>query len=197
MHPRTPRPRAAAAALAAAVAAVAAFAVPRDAAASPAVELQGELGPGAQASTWAGDRSAYSSLRLALRLADLVAIDALGRLGYANVDDRMLTYLSLGATLYGRLGRVRPFVRLALVHQHEEPRSAIEADSTGALFGVGNGIRHRAGAGGTLGADVPVWRHASNEMFVGAEATSTTFFDDRGPRLYLGAGVSFGMSFRL
>ena len=171
---------------------------PSEAAAKPvAVDVEGALGPGASASTWRGDAAVQTSLFLGLRFGDLISIDALTRLGYATVDDRMLTYLSFGVTMFGRVWKLRPYARLALVHQHEEPRSAIKDDPGGAVLGVGNGIRHRGGFGGSLGLQIPIAQVRSTELFTGGDVTSTYFPDSRGPAFYWGAGLWLGANFRL
>ncbi len=176
----------------------AALAAPRRAeATTPPPAVEAALGPSAATSTWAGDRSLSTSYLLGVRFADLIAIDALTRLGYANVDDRVLTYLSLGATVYGRLGPVRPYLRLAAVHQHEEPRAAISDDPGGALFGVGNGIRHRGGGLASVGANWVFTKGKSSEAFAGLDFNSTYFPDSRGPHVYMGGGLWFGASLNL
>jgi len=160
-------------------------------------EIQIATGPGAFASSWHGDGAVAQSLKLGLRFVDAVSIDALTRLGYGAVDERVLTYLSLGATIYGRIKVVRPYVRLALVHQHEEPTSAVRDDPFGALFGVGNGIRHRGGFGGSLGVDVPVWKKDRTEFVLGIDGTTTWFPDPRGPNLYYGGSLWAGLNYGL
>lgn len=160
-------------------------------------EVQVATGPGASASSWRGDGSVGQALKLGYRFADLVAIDTLTRVGYGTVDSRVLTYVSLGATLFGRLGRVRPYARLALVHQHEEPVSAVRADPFGALFGVGDGIRHRGGFGSSLGLDVPVYRNKQTELFFGADANGSWFPDPRGPQVYFGGALWAGLNYGL
>lgn len=148
-------------------------------------------------SDWRGDAGVGSSLRLGYRFGDLVAIDALTRLGYATVDERMVTYLSLGGTIYARVGKLRPYGRLALVHQHEETLNAVKQDSFGALFGVGDGIRHRGGFSAALGADLGFSKSGATEWFVGADFTATHFVDPRGPRWYGMLGLWLGMSYSI
>lgn len=164
-----------------------------------AAEIQVASGPQVQGSSWRGDASLNQSLKLGLRFEGVVAIDALTRLGYAMVDERVLTYLSLGASVYGKLaaGRLRPFVRLALVHQHEEPTSALRHDPVGALFGVGDGIRHRGGFGSSLGMDFVVARGRATEFLLGADANGTWFPDPRGPAIYYGGGLWAGLTYSL
>jgi hypothetical protein len=171
------------------------FSPPADAA-----EIQVASGPQVQGSSWRGDASLGQALKLGMRFKEVVAIDALTRLGYAMVDQRVLTYLSLGTTVYPvRLasGRVRPFGRLSLVHQHEEPISALRHDPIGALFGVGDGIRHRGGFGSSLGVDVVAVRGRAADFLLGADINGTWFPDPRGPAVYFGGGLWAGLDYSL
>jgi hypothetical protein len=160
-------------------------------------EIQLASGPGAYGSDWRGDGAFAQSLKLGYRIADVVAIDTVSRLGYATVDERVITYLSLGVTAYARLGIVRPWVRLALVHQHEEPLPAVRDDPGGTLFGVGDGIRHRGGGGTSLGFDVPVHKKDKTEVFLGLDSSLAYFPDPRGPSLYFGGSLWAGVHYSL
>ncbi len=167
------------------------------AAGAEGVEAQVAMGPSVQASTWRGDRSLSASLKLGLRIRKILALDALTRLGYGQVDDRMLTYLSLGGTLYGKIGRAQPWIRAALVHQHEESRAAIAEQPVGAIFGVGDGIRHRGGGSLAIGLDLPFARVGRTEWVLGADVQGIWFPDPRGPQLYAGGGGWLGANFDL
>jgi len=162
-----------------------------------ATEIQVASGPNAQGSSWRGDGALSQSLKLGLRFGDLVSIDALTRLGYATVDDRVVTYISLGSTLYGRIGIARPYVRLALVHQHEEPTSAVKNDPFGATFGVGDGIRHRGGFGSALGCDFVIAKGQRADFLIGLDVNGSWFPDPRGPSFYYGGGLWAGMNYGL
>ncbi|HSO38249.1 MAG TPA: hypothetical protein VLT33_37230 [Labilithrix sp.] len=169
---------------------------------TPALAHAGEVqlagGPGAYASSWRGDGTFGQALKVGYRFADLVAIDSIGRLGYGTVDERVITYLSVGGTLYGRLGPVRPYVRLAFVHQHEEPSPGVRADPYGTVFGVGDGIRHRAGFGSSLGVDYPIQKTKSGvEVTVGIDTSGVWFPDPRGPKLYAGGALWLGLNLGL
>lgn len=158
-------------------------------------EVQLATGPGVYGSSWRGDSSFGQALRIGYRFGDLFAVDTLGRLGYGTVDERVITYLSLGGTIYGRIGKVRPYLRLAFVHQHEEPVPGVREDPFGALFGVGDGIRHRAGFGSGLGLDLPIQKTKSVEVVVGVETSGVWFPDPRGPKLYAGGSLWLGLNF--
>jgi hypothetical protein len=153
----------------------------------PKTALQFGLGPNAALSTWRGDVAGGGSLRIGLLLLGAVAPDFITRLNYASVDDRVATYLSLGVTGYLPLRLIRPYARLAFVHQHEESRAAIGEDPSHAALGVGHGIRHRAGYAGGLGLDVPVLQRGRSTFTFGGDVTATRFPDPRGPELYVAA----------
>lgn len=192
---RSPRGRRARApACAAALVAVVCASFARSASAG---EVQVYAGPGAYASSWRGDATAGQALKLGYRIADRIAFDFLGRLGYGTVDERVLTYVSLGATGYARIGIVRPWLRLALVHQHEEPAPAVRADPFGTVFGVGDGIRHRGGFGSALGVDVPVYRQKTAEFVLGIDTSGAWFPDPRGPSFYYGGSLWAGLNYGL
>jgi hypothetical protein len=156
-------------------------------------EVQLASGPGVYGSSWRGDSTFGQALRVGYRFGDVFAIDTVGRLGYGSVDDRVITYLSLGGTLYGRIWKLRPYVRLAFVHQHEEPTPGVRDDPFGAVFG--DGIRHRGGFGSSLGIDVPVVRKNQTEMTLGIDTSGVWFPDPRGPALYAGGSLWLGVNF--
>ena len=160
-------------------------------------ELQVMLGAAGGSSTWARDPTGYTSFKLGYRWADVFSIYALTRLGYAPVNDRSLTYLSLGAQLWGRLGFTRPYVRVAASHQHEESIASVTDQPAGALFGVGDGIRHRAGGEGALGIDFPLRRDKRVEWMLSLEGSTIYFPDPRGPSLYVLGGLAIGANYSL
>lgn len=162
-----------------------------------ASELVGGTGAGGAGSAWEGDAALWSSLRLGWRLEDVVAPTFVGRLGWAAVDDRMLTLLTVGVQGWARVGTTRPWVRLALAHQHEESLAAVQQEPLGAVAGVGVGIRHRAGAEGALGLDVPIREWPRAELVFGGEVYADWFPDPRGPEWYLGGGLTLGVFYRL
>lgn len=160
-------------------------------------EVMVAAGPTGVVTNWRSDYGVGPSLRFGYRIARVVAIDSVLQSSYATVDQRMLSYVSLGATLYGRFGIVRPHARLAAVHQHEEPLVAIKADPGSVLLGVGDGIRHRAGATLSLGADVVVYAKERVEWFLGGAASGTYFPDTRGPQGLVAVGGYLGLSYAL
>ena len=172
--------------------ALAALSMPGSASAG---EIQVAAGPGVYGSSWRGDATGGSALRLGYRFADVIAVDYIGRLGYGTVNDRVITYLSLGATVYGRVWKLRPYARLAFVHQHEESTSAVKDDPWGATFGVGDGIRHRGGGGTSLGLDLPLMKTKVVELTLGIDSSAAYFPDPRGPKVYAGGALWLGMNF--
>ena len=161
-------------------------------------ELQVALGASAGTSTWDGDPVGHYVGRLGYRFRDLAAFDFGYRFGYASVDERFIHELSAGGTIYGRLGAFRPYVRLAGVHQHEEPIVSVEADPAGALFATGDGIRHRYGGTAQLGVDVPfAVTNEKSQWVLGAHVASSVFPDERGPSTYLMGGLWLGVNYDL
>lgn len=163
----------------------------------PRTAIQLGVGPSGGASTWRGDGGAGGAARLGVLLFGVVAPDVVTRLTYSTVDDRMLTYLSLGATGYLPLRVVRPYARLAFVHQHEESRAAIEDGPGDAALGVGPGIRHRAGFAGALGAETIVGRQGKGVFTLGGDVTATHFPDPRGPSTYVAGTVWVSLHYGL
>jgi hypothetical protein len=160
--------------------------------------LRVALGGSALGSTWGGDAAAYTGARLGFRFIDLIGPYAALNVGYGVVDDRMLTAISLGGAIWlPELGPVRPFGRLGLVHQHEESLSVVADDFGSALFGVGDGIRHRAGGEAVVGIDFPVWEDGDWEIFGAVDGELKLFPDDLGPVLYAGGGLNLGMNYTL
>lgn len=168
-----------------------------DSRAFPRTAVQLAVGPTGGASTWRGDALVGGAARLGVLLFGVVAPDVVTRLSYSMVDDRMLTYLSVGATGYLPLRIVRPYARLAFVHQHEESRAAIEDGPGDAALGVGPGIRHRAGLAGGLGAETVVGRQGKALFTLGGDVTATHFPDPRGPATYVAGTAWVSMHYGL
>ena len=160
-------------------------------------DVQLDLGLGGEGSSWRSDGAGFGSLQLGYRFKDIIAPYFLARVGYGAVDQRMVTFLSLGLQAWARIGKVRPFARFGLVHQHEETMSSVADEPFGALFGVGDGIRHRAGLDGGLGVDIPFHKAKAWEFHARVEALLTGFPDPRGPSIYAGAGLGLGFNYTL
>jgi hypothetical protein len=158
-------------------------------------QMRGTLG--GEASTWRGDGAIDGGLALGLRFADLASFYLMTRVGYAAVDERMLTMVQVGGQIWGRVGVTRPYFRFGLVHQHEESAAAVGSDVAGALFGVGDGIRHRAGMEWAVGVDYPFAKRRSWQFFGSAEALLSLFPDSKGPEVYGGGSLGLGFNYSL
>lgn len=162
------------------------------------VELLASLGLAVGGSGWSGDVLGYASLTLGVRLFRFVTPFGMLRMGYANVDQRLLTFLSLGMQFgYPVRNRAYPFLRLGFVHQHEESLAALVETPLGAVLGIGNAIRHRAGGQAALGCDFVVLRGARGELSLGPEVMLAYLGYSSGPNLYGSVGVQLGGSFTL
>ena len=163
-------------------------------------EVDLALGLDAADSDWDDDRLSYGSFKAGYRFAGLpwFQLTYIGKLGYGTVDERMLTYLSLGPEVRPALSEVvRPYLRGTVVHQHEENVDAAQDQPYQALVGVGDGIRHRAGVAGALGVEFPFAQHLVGDFYASLDLSATYFPDDRGPHRYLTAGVSIGFKWDL
>lgn len=179
-------------------AAVAAAVLCASPAPAQATDFRLEVGTMVHGTTWRGDVAGYGHLKLGFRFFDIFAPYAQGQLGYGRVDDRLLTAVALGVQLWTPpLGPVRLHGRIAFVHQHEESLSVVAGDYVSALFGIGDGIRHRAGGEVGLGLDWPLWARDDFELFGAVEATGKLFPDDLGPLVYAGGGLNLGFHYAL
>lgn len=151
----------------------------------------------AGSSSWPGDPAALSELRLGFRFMETGALYVQSGLGYAPINNRELVQIGFGAQLWMHLWKVKPFARLAVVHQHEESTASWKNDFGESLLGIGNGIRHRAGAEAALGMDVPFYRTEKVEIDGSIEASTPWYPDERGPHFYLLGGLGLGVHYAL
>lgn len=166
------------------------------------VELLAALGLSGGGSRWAGDGLGYGAVLLGVRLFRAVAAFGEVRLGYGSVDQRLLTFLSLGLQggypiPIGGRDRLWPYARLGFVHQHEESLAAVVENAGGALLGIGSGIRHRAGLQAALGLDVLLYQGRRGEVALGPQVLLAYLGYSSGPDLYGAAGVQLGGSLGL
>ena len=157
-------------------------------------ELDMAIGLDAADSDWDEDHLSYGTFKLGYRFwQPWFQLTYVGKLGYASVDERLLTYLSFGPEIRPQFfERVRPYARGTVVHQHEENVDAAQNQPYQALVGVGDGIRHRAGVAGALGLEIPFHQHRKGDWYASIDLAATYFPDDRGPNRYLTAGASVG-----
>ncbi len=162
-----------------------------------AQDLRIEGGSAVLGTDWRGDVAAYGSLKLAARFGEVAGPYLQGHVGYAPVDQRLLTLISLGAQVWLDFDKVWPHARLGFVHQHEESLSVVANDFGSAIFGSGDGIRHRAGGEFGVGADVRVWERREVHLYVTVDGTAKIFPDDLGPLVYASGGLGVGLNYAL
>lgn len=177
-------------------------AVPQPAAETAAPQSKGEihaaLGVSGGLSDWSGDPVSYGFLRLGLRLFGIITPFAQGRLGYGRVDQRLLTFLSLGVEAgFWVNDQFYPRGFVAFVHQHEESMAAVDEEPFGALLGIGPGIRHRAGAQFGAGVDIVIHRNAGLTLTAGPELSGAYLTYSSGPNWYGTASAVLGGSLHL
>ncbi len=162
-----------------------------------ATDFQLALGADAAGSEWRGDFAGSGSLKLGFRFIDLIGVHFLAREGYALVDQRVITQLTLGTQIWGRLGITRPYARLGVLHQHEESIAVVADDVGTMLLGIGDGIRHRFGGELGGGLDVPFWTRKDLSFFAGVDVYAKLMPDDLGPLVQAGGGFNLGLSYAL
>ncbi len=164
------------------------------------VELGAAAGATTYASTWRGDYGAGATLRAGVRFNHVFAVDFQTWESFATVNRRLNTGLSLGVTGYLPFRAAHPYARLFAIHQHEEGLVSAQNAPAGTLFGIGAGIRHRAGGGLSLGAEIPFGasRDKRFEWQVIADVTAMYFPDDSlGPHTYVGLNLGVGFDWLL
>lgn len=133
----------------------------------------------------------YGSATVGLRLYRVVTPFVGAATGYARVDQRQLTRLTVGVGLGGMIQqRFHPRGFVAVVHQHEESLAAVAQEPFGALLGIGRGIRHRAGVLLGAGFDVVVRAERGWDTTVGPELSAMYLTYSSGPDWYFLAGVT-------
>ncbi|MEQ8273474.1 MAG: hypothetical protein RMA76_09005 [Deltaproteobacteria bacterium] len=148
--------------------------------------------------TWRGDAGAHSTFELGLDPMPWLGFFFLSRLGYGLVDQRMLTYVSVGARFSMELTPgVRAFTRLSLAHQHEETLHVVQESPAGALFGIGDGIRHRGGGELGLGLTFDIAENDGIGVYASVEGNGMFFPDPRGPTVYAAFSSALGLRYAL
>lgn len=165
---------------------------------SAAGEFQLDAALNVKASTWRGDFGAGPQLRLGYRFAEVFAVDAVIWEELSSVDYRLNTGLTLGVTGFLQIEGIRASLRAYFIHQHEEAMVSVAHNPFGAIFGIGAGIRHRAGAGGALGLEIPFEKDEDFE-FVIVTSLNVTVFPEAilGPRAYFGVSGGIGFNYAL
>ena len=162
-------------------------------------EIQLDAGTTLLGSSWQGDFSGGGLLRVGYRFKRVIALDFVGWEQLAAVNDRMDTGLTFGVTGFIPLKSVRPSLRVFAIHQHEEGVVSVAQTPGGFIFGIGSGIRHRAGGGLTLGAEIPLHKTKAGDLewVITAEAETIWFPDPLGPTFYWGGNLSIGFNYIL
>jgi len=158
-----------------------------------------DAGAGFIGSSWRGDFGGVTNLRIGVRFIDLIAPYAQLSVGYAGVDERMLTTIALGAQIWAPENwPLRLYARVAALHQHEESMSVVAGAFGKALFGVGDGIRHRPGLELAAGVDVPFWDNEDDlEIYGLIDGGAKIFPDHLGPVVYPTGGMNVGLNYAL
>jgi hypothetical protein len=105
----------------------------------------------------------------------------------------MMAGIGLGLTAYVLTGALRPYARLGLLHQHEEPLSNVREKPLETLSAVGPDVRHRSAAQTSIGLEIRAVRAKKIEVFFAVDALATFFADTRGPSVYGGGQLWLGM----
>ncbi len=160
-------------------------------------DIRVTAGLGGAGTEWRSDAMFTTKLKFGYRFLDVFGIYGDFGLGYAGVDQRVLTQFALGIQGWLKFGIVRPYLRVSIVHQHEESLSVVAGNFGKAILGIGEGIRHRGGIGFGLGTDIPIFRYKKLRLFLAIEAFLKWFPGDMGPAVYAGGNLSLGMNFHL
>ncbi len=167
-----------------------ALALPRTAMATD-FYVEGAISGGG--SSWQADPNIGGTLHLGFEFLDIISVETLGRIGYSAVDERLLELLGVGAKAAIPIQPFTPFIRATAIHQHEMPVAVMGNDTFGHVMGVGDGIRHRFGIEGALGASITFAKYKKSLFMAEVEGYVDAFPDDRGPVVYGGASLGFGI----
>jgi hypothetical protein len=166
--------------------------------ATPAAAGSLDLDLGMQATTtaWPADHGGGAAYGDGYWFVPWLGASFVGKEQYATVDDRFLSYFSVNAAGRREVGPLRLTGTLGVVHQHEEPRAAIMESPAGALFGVGDGIRHRMAGRAGVALALPLRTHAHGDYYAALTLDGTAFSDnDKGPRWMACAGLAVGFTY--
>lgn len=156
------------------------------------------LGASGGLTNWSGDPAGYGSLGIGLRLYEIITPFAEARIGYGRIDQRLLTFLSLGiAGTFHPTPKIAPRILIGAVHQHEESLAAVAQEPAGALLGIGGGIRHRAGLQLGIGCDFKVYQKERFVLTIGPELRGAYLTYSSGPSWYGQLGAVASGHFRL
>jgi hypothetical protein len=165
-------------------------------------EVRASFGPSAGVSSWRADYAAGTAFRASYKFGRRVSADFGTGFGYGTVDNRFVTQILVGLSLYQPVGSVRFALGAFGMHQHEESVASARKEPVGVVFGVGDGIRHRAGVGTSLGLEVPLIQSRKNDVLVsewfgGVAVDGAYIFHGTGPTYTGAARLSLGFSYVL
>ncbi len=158
-------------------------------------ELDLDLGLQATTTQWDGDRGGGPALSAAWLFRPWIGASFVGKEHYAKIDDRLMSYFSVNAVFRRAFHRLRLSGSVGLVHQHEEPKTAIDAMPLASAFGVADGIRHRMASRAGVQLAIPFRDRTRGDWYIGLDLDATVFAEaTRGPRWMTSAGVSVGFT---
>jgi hypothetical protein len=159
-------------------------------------ELQAEIGGSAHASTWRSDYGGGGYLKLGYRTKIRLGFDVGFAERLSSVDTRFNGGLSIGLHLAPRIGSLVPLLRAYFIHQHEQGAVSVAKDPLTMVVGIGDGIRHRAGFGFSLGTEIPLAKAGSTTWYAAPSATIDVFPNrELGPLLYAHLSLGLGATF--
>ncbi len=164
---------------------------------SPARAGELDLAMGLQAThtDWDDDHGGGATFTASWLFRPWIGASFLGKEHYATIDDRYMSYFSFSALFRKALDHVRISGTLGVVHQHEEPKPAIDAMPLESLFGVADGTRHRMGTRTGVQLAFPFRDRAKGDWYFAIDLDATLFSEEeRGPRWMSSAGLSIGFT---
>ncbi len=159
-----------------------------------AAEISTWLGANAATSGWHGDGGGGFAVALAGRWRGWLGAEVQVWEQLWAVDHRVNTGITAGITGSLPGPHWQPGARLFVIHQHEEGLVSVQASPWGTVFGIGSGIRHRAGAGLDLRAETGVAETPLGRVGARVGLTGVLFPDTAlGPAWYLGLAADVGL----
>lgn len=154
-----------------------------------------DLGLQATRTQWNDDHGGGPVLSASWLFRSWIGMSFVGKEHYSTIDDRYMSYFSVNALFRTEIDRFRLSGTAGVVHQHEEPRAAIDDMPFASAFGVADGIRHRMASRAGVQLALPIRDRAHGDWYVGLDLDATVFAEaDRGPRWMTSAGLSIGFT---
>jgi len=165
----------------------------------PRGELHFSIGlQGGASGDWNNDGLGHGMINVGFRIYRVVMPFVAGSLGYARVDQRLLTRVIIGLGFGGLIRELfYPRAFVAFVHQHEESLASVAHEPAGALLGIGSGIRHRAGLYAGVGLDYVFFKRPTVSLTIGPEFSFMYLTYSVGPSWYFAGGINFATNVRL